>query len=94
MIIVALKMTNYYLDNGLFAPMIHLKIDSISGNTDSITADVKFYISEEAANSGIPFIAQKAYTFKPDVSQDSTNYHVQAYEYLKKLDEFENAVDV
>lgn len=91
---MALKMTNYYLDNGLFAPMVFFKIESINGTVNNMSADVKFYVSEEAIESGVNFIEQKIYTFTPDVSKEAQNYHIQGYEFLKTLEEFKNAVDV
>ena len=91
---MALKTTNYHLENGLVAPTVYVKVEVVSGNTSSITADVKIYVSKEAVEAGIPFIAQQSYTFRPDLSEESQNYHAQSYEFLKKLNEFENAVDV
>lgn len=90
---MGLNMTNYYLENGLFSPMVFIQVEYISGNAEAMTADVRFYVSEEAANDGLPFIEQKAYNFIPDLSEGSSNYHTQAYNYLKNLDEFVNAVD-
>lgn len=71
----------------------YARIDSLVGNKTSLTIYVNFYVTAEAANSGIPSFKQSSYEFTPNSSEGSERWDKQAYEYIKTLPEFEGAID-
>jgi hypothetical protein len=54
---------------------------------------VSFFVAIYADNSITVKIGNRSYTFMPSITEDSTNEVQQAYEHLKTLPEFENAID-
>jgi len=67
--------------------MSYIRVAHITGTKDQITANVVFH---KNSGNGEMFKAN-AHTFKPNM--DGGNFIKQAYEYLKTLPEFANAVD-
>jgi hypothetical protein len=61
----------------------YIKVDRVSANKDSASADVSFTEGEKKTSS--------SYTFKPNL--DGGNFIKQAYEHLKTLPEFAGAQD-
>lgn len=90
---MALQLQNYNLYNGLVSDQAYIRVDTVSGNKDNIVADIKVYVSQQASEENIPFIDQKFIDFTPNVTEDSLNYHRQAYEYMKTLPEYAEAAD-
>lgn len=90
---MALLIRNYELGNGLFSYEGYIVIDTISGNIEIMSIDVKIYVSAEAYADGQSYIENKMHSFVPDTSDSAVNYHKQAYEYLKSLPEYGKAVD-
>lgn len=62
---------------------VYIKVQSVSGSKESLTATVLF--------SGENFTGKKNYIFVP--SMDSENFIAQAYAHLKTLPEFAGATD-
>jgi hypothetical protein len=73
------------LDNGqtIVTMNAYIKVDRVSANKDSASADVSFTEGEKKTSS--------SYTFKPNL--DGGNFIKQAYDYLKTLPEFAGAQD-
>jgi hypothetical protein len=63
----------------------YIKVQSISGDKNSINATVTF------TDDNIEF--SKNYVFPTAINDDAPNFIKQAYEYLKTLPEFENSED-
>ena len=64
-------------------------IKSISGTKNQLSMQVAFYSNANKEK----IIESKQYRFEPSVSDGSTNFIQQGYEYLKTLPEFADAVD-
>lgn len=73
----------------------YLRIDRLSARKTFVDLELGVYRSVEAAQDpdARPIYVQ-TYTFVPDVSDSSLNYHKQGYMYLKTVDEFSGAIDV
>lgn len=67
----------------------YMKITNINGSKDKITLEVTIY-----SNDKIYQIDTQSYTFVPDVSDSSTNFIKQGYDYLKTLDEYSGCIDL
>lgn len=68
----------------------YFQVTYLSGDKNNIGVILTIYDGIQKNN----VIDQKNYTFKPDISFNSHNYHRQFYEYAKTLPEFEGATDV
>jgi hypothetical protein len=64
----------------------YIKIVSISGNKNSLTAEVAIFDSKDGM-----FLKSQSLSFVPDL--DGANFIRQAYTSAKKTKEFENATD-
>lgn len=67
-------------------PPLYIKVESVSGDKSNIKAFVTF--TDEEKNQQI---IRKDYSFVPNMQGD--NFIRQAYQHLKTLPEFENAMD-
>jgi hypothetical protein len=63
----------------------YIKVQNVSGNKNSINANVVF------TDDSIQF--NKSYSFSASTDDGAPNYIKQAYEHLKTLPEFENSED-
>ena len=63
---------------------VYIKVETIQGDKNNILFNTS-YICDKG-------VYHKQFSFSPDM--DNENYHKQAYEYLKTLDEFKDAEDV
>lgn len=84
---------NINLENGLTVENAYIRIDSLAGNKDLLTITVNSYVSQEAFQDGKPYLEQKLYSFTPSVEEEAPNFIKQGYEYLKTLEEYQDAVD-
>lgn len=84
---------NITLENGLVANGSYVRIDTVSGYKGGIDLSVNSYVSQAAFNEGKAYIDQKMYSFTPSVDDNSPNFIKQGYEYLKTLDEYQDAID-
>jgi hypothetical protein len=75
-------------DSAAFLKNAYIKIDTISGNKNTLEINVIIY--SEKNDEKLPVQATK-YAFAP--SLNDKNFIAQAYEYLKTLPEFANTVD-
>lgn len=81
------------LDNDLYSKEAYFRIDTISGYKDKITISLNGYYSYETFSNGMDYLRQDLYSFIPDVSLDAKGIWTQAYEHLKSLEEFKDALD-
>lgn len=84
-LLVDIKKQENWFEGALVANKIKTKVDSIYGNKNNICFTVIMYKSDIAIDS-------KGYNFIPKLEGD--NFFKQAYEYLKTLEEFKDAIDV
>lgn len=81
---INLSKTEEYFSGVLVGDNIIVKIEEIWGNKNNISFLVKYY-SDKAV------VENKTFTFNPII--DGDNFIKQAYEFLKTLEEFKDAVD-
>lgn len=60
---------------------------------DLLTINVKSYVSQQAFQEGKEYLEQKFYSFIPSVEEGSVSFIEQGYEYLKTLEEYQDAID-
>ena len=77
---------NKKLKNGIMVDSAYARVEHISSNKNILGIQVKFYTSIE--NEAIETIS-----YQTDLKIDDSNYFVQAYEYLKTLEEFKDSED-
>lgn len=83
------------LDSGMTISNSYAKIGSFSGDKNLLSIELQFFLDKEKADSNnYSPMTVKVYSFTPSVADDSNNWLKQAYEYLKTLDEYQNAIDV
>lgn len=66
----------------------YYKIKNLEGNKNKINIEIGIY-----EGKGKNLLETKQYNFIPDLSDNSENFIKQGYEYLKSLDEYEQALD-
>ena len=81
-------------DTGVIVDDSYINIVSVNGNKESLTVYLNYYASDIARQSNKLPLKQAVYSFVPDASLNSLRWDKQAYEYLKTLPEFEDAIDV
>lgn len=81
------------LQNGLTVDNAYIRIDTVVGSKDLLNITVKSYISQQAFQEGKAYLEQKLYSFTPSVEEETSNFIKQGYEYLKTLEEYQDAVD-
>lgn len=89
---MALRIFNYETPSGLVSPSAYAKIDTLYGSKE-LRVDVHIFASKEAEQEQRPAIDQQSFTFNPIITENSLNYHIQAYDFLKTQDIFKDAVD-
>lgn len=89
---MALKM-EVEAPSGLVLSEAYIKIDQLGWVPGSMYVTFGIYANSTAREDGKETIDRRYFSFAPDVSDESPNYHVQAYEHAKMLEEYENAVD-
>ncbi|WP_175074665.1 hypothetical protein [Terribacillus sp. AE2B 122] len=91
---MALTMTITTTD-GITISNAYGKITNFNGDKHQFSFTINFYISKEAAEEGIAPLrtGNNSHSFSYDLI-DSRNLYEQAYDYLKTLDFFKNAIDV
>lgn len=81
-------------EHGVTFNKAYIRIESQSGGKDSINLRVRTYCDQQKCEAGFSWITESIHTFEPSVDEGSNNFIKQGYEYLKKLPEFESAIDV
>lgn len=81
---------NTSTDSGITVNQAYARIDSLVGNKNNLSIYVNYYVSAEAANSGLPSFKQSSHDFIPNTED---RWDKQAYEFIKTLAEFNGAID-
>jgi len=68
----------------------YIRVGIIEGDKDSLIFSVDFYGNQLDTKPKIT----KRYQFKPSIEDTAPNFIKQAYEYLKTLDDFFDAIDI
>lgn len=79
--------------SGITVNEAYARIEDFNGTKDVMDIQVVFYASHQTCLDGEFSFKREQYSFSPDVSDNSSNYHKQGYEYVKSLSEFEGAID-
>lgn len=79
---------------GISLEEAYIKVENTSGNKELLYITVLVFLNDTARKEGKSPIEQYSYSFVPKVTDDAPNYHKQAYEYLKSLPEYADAIDV
>ena len=91
---MALQVTFKHIPTGFDTPAVlieaYLRVDSLSGTKNKLFVTVGFYNKK---NNEMVLAKQNVYDFQPSVESDSLNFIAQAYNHLKTLPDFSNAVD-
>lgn len=85
---------NLELETGINLQGAYIRIDTLNGYKKEIEISVNTYISREAFLNGAKYVLQNNYKFKPSIEESSENFIKQAYEYLKTIPNFKNAINV
>ncbi|MEK0313743.1 hypothetical protein [Cohnella sp. 56] len=85
--------TNVTLESGLEVQDSYARIELIQGDKTKLTVGLFFYVNQQAIEGGKDTVTRKYYDFVPADEDDSVRWDKQAYEYLKALPEFAEAVD-
>jgi len=88
------------LENGLVAQNAYIRIDTVAGYKGHIDAVAYGYLSREAFTGEEPYTKPQSYvlgpfnfSFAPNLSDTAPGIFKQAYDALKLLPEFSEAVD-
>lgn len=82
------------LDNGIQLNNAYSVITWIEGNTERMVLHLSTFANKEAYLNNLKAVDITLYEFVPDTAYNAKNYHIQGYEHLKNLPEFEGAVEV
>lgn len=81
------------LNNGLTMGNAYIRIDTVSGYKGGLDVNVNSYISQQDFIDGKGYLEKKIYNFVPSVEDTAPNFIKQAYEHLKTLPEYVDAID-
>lgn len=88
---MALNIKNFETKFGIICPNAYAKINYISGN-NTFNFSLVIYTDEESRKNNKEIVDQKTYNFKFNLNSKD-NIYIQAYNFLKSLDDFKNAMD-
>lgn len=91
---MALSINNYLLKNGLIAPTTYIIVDYLNGTQNTINFNVNTFISKKAKEEHSQPIEFQTFQFESDTTDSALNIFKQAYEHLKSLDQYKNAMDI
>jgi hypothetical protein len=91
---MALLTSKRKLSVGIEVESPYARVDSLSGSKYSISISLYYYVSQKAFQSGATNFMQDIFAFQPSVDDGSKNFIKQAYEHIKSLAEFSDAIDV
>ncbi|KWX71622.1 hypothetical protein AMQ84_27255 [Paenibacillus riograndensis] len=90
---MALKKT-IELPSGLTLQNAYIRVQGVNGNKNIADICLELFVSQQACEEEKVPVTHMYFRFTPDQEEDATRWDKQAYEHLKTLPEFENAVDV
>lgn len=82
------------MDTGLVLPNAYYRISTVGGCKSNQILTLCLFSSQTAYKDGKACMEQKYYDFTPDVSDGSSNFIKQGYEYIKSLPEFVDSLDI
>lgn len=80
---------NDIIEKEIKYPNAYIQITGISGNKDNIKVKITAFENDKKEN----VLLEQSYEFKPNVEQDSENFIMQGYKFLKTLEEFKEVID-
>lgn len=83
-----------FMDNGISVEKAYAQIENLSGKKNKIVIYLNYYVNADAAANGTPSFKQSVHEFIPSTNELSLRWDKQAYEFLKTVPEFEDAIDV
>lgn len=81
------------LESGLVVEQAYIRVQGINGNKNLAAICLEVFASQVLCEQGKPPVSFFNYTFEPLDGENTLRWDKQAYEYVKTLPEFENAVD-
>lgn len=78
--------------SGIVCERAYGKITGVGGSKEKAIIELKFYKDINASIDKDP-LSQNNYEFVPETSDDASNWIKQAYEHLKTLNEYLDAID-
>jgi hypothetical protein len=91
---MALEKNIQFVPVGFDTPAVlknaYIRVDAISGNKTALCATIGVYNNKE---NKMVLAQSKVYQFTSSVDDKSKNFVAQAYDYLKTLPEFADAID-
>lgn len=91
---MALGVANYKNSRGVIIENAYIRVVKLIGNKRVIVFELDVFANEETANNGILPVETLVYSFVPSDEVNSERWDKQAYEHLKTLEGFKNAVDI
>lgn len=79
---------------GMEVENAYFRIEYIEGTKKEVTFCLAVYLDQQSCLDGRAELESSYYTFTPIITETSLNHWKQAYEYLKTLEEFADAVDI
>lgn len=79
--------------NGLSCTAAYIKVFSVGGGKEKAVIEVSVAKDKTLSDTN-NYIEKRYYNFTPSVLESAPNFIKQAYEYLKTLSEYTDAVDV
>ena len=81
------------LDSGINVKQSYARIETVIGNKSKLSVYLDYYVNKESADRGVPSFNRTVHEFIPNSDDASERWDKQAYEHIKSLPEFANAVD-
>lgn len=78
---------------GIDVTNAYIRVDTVAGYKGRIDTSVNYYVSKQEFIDGKGYVQQQMFAFVPDIADGSANFIAQAYEHLKTLPEFADAID-
>ncbi|OVE34799.1 hypothetical protein CCZ20_24420 [Priestia aryabhattai] len=82
------------LSNGLVVNNAFSRVEEISGTPQWLTFTLKSYVSREMADSQREPLIQEVFGFAPDLNEGQPNFFQQAYNQLKTMEAYQDAVEI
>lgn len=81
------------LESGLVIEHAYIRVQGVNGNKNLASVSLEIFASQSLCELGKAPATHRSYTFTPLEDETSPRWDKQAYEYIKTLPEYENAVD-
>lgn len=81
------------LESGMTIDQAYIRVQGVNGNKDLASISLEIYVSQPLCEEGKVPAGYRSYNFTPNDSEDALRWDKQAYEHLKTLPEFSEAID-